>query len=148
MTTLSNPASRGSAPGELRTRVIRAADRETLDPAAPWEQPATLADLEELSTKRFERLPHRPASLAEIPPGAAAALVAIVGELPMEQVFVIPRAARSVGIDRADWVVAPTEVMAVGRDRLALWIDDPAGARVRSVIRFADITAILDRTIL
>jgi len=148
MTTPSIPTDPGPAPGELETRVIRASDRETLDPAEPWELPATPADLEDLSTKRFERLPHRPASLAEIPPGAVAALGPVVGEMPMEHVFVIPRAVRSVGIERADWVLAPTEVVAVGRDRIAVWIDDPDGPRVRAVIPFADVVAVLDRSIL
>lgn len=148
MMTQSIPTDPGPAHGEVAVRVIRAGDRETLDPAESWELPATLADLEELSTKRFERLPHRPASLAEIPPGAVAALGPVVGEMPMEHVFVIPRAARSVGAGRADWVLAPTEVVAIGRDRIAIWIDDPAGARVRAVIPFADIVAVLDRSIL
>lgn len=148
MTTPSIPTDAGPAPGEAGIRVIRAVDRETLDPAEPWELPAAQADLEELSTKRFERLPHRPASLAEIPPGAVAALGPVVGEMPMEHVFVIPRAARGVGTGRADWVLAPTEVVAVGRDRIAIWIDDPAGARVRAVIPFVDVVAVLDRSIL
>ena len=148
MTTPSTPTESGAAPGELGSRVIRASDRETLDPAEPWELQATPADLEELSTKRFERLPHRPANLAEIPAGAIDALGPVVGELPMEHVFVIPRSARSVGVDRADWVIAPTEVVATGQDRIAIWIDDPAGARVRAVIPFTDVVAVLDRTIL
>ena len=148
MTTLSFPTGPGRAPGAPATRVIRTSDRESLDPAEAWELPATTADLEELSTKRFERLPHRPASLAEIPPGAAAALGALIGEMPMEHLFVIPRVARSIGVDRADWVVSPTEVVAIGRDRIAIWLDDPAGARVRAVMPFADIVAVLDRSIL
>ncbi len=148
MTTLSIPTISGPAPGEPGTRVIRASARETLDPAERWELPATPADLEELSTRRFERLPHRPANLAEVPPGAAAALGPVVGEIPMERVFVIPRAARSVGTGRADWVTSPTEVVAIGRDRIAVWIDDPAGAHVRAMIPFTDVVAVLDRTIL
>jgi hypothetical protein len=148
MTTLSIPTGPDVPPGEPGARVIRASDRESLDPAEPWEVPATQADLEELSTKRFERLPHRPASLAEIPPGAAAALEPVVGEMPMEHVFVIPRAARSVGIERSDWVLSPTEVVAIGRDRIAVWIDEPAGPRVRAVIPFSDVVAVLDRSIL
>lgn len=148
MTTQSTPTSPGPAPGELGPRVIRASGHGTLDPAEPWELPATPADLDELSTKRFERLPHRPANLAEVPPGAAAALGPVVGEIAVEHVFVIPRAARSIGTGRADWVVAPTEVVAIGRGRIAVWIDDPAGARVRAVIPFTDVVAVLDRTIL
>ena len=66
----------------------------------------------------------------------------------MEHVFVIPRAARSLGIGRVDWVLAPTQVVAIGRDRIAIWIDDPAGPRVRAVIPYADIVAVHDRSIL
>ena len=148
MTTLSIPVDPGPTPGASEARVIRAGDRDLLDPPEPWEVPATPADLEELSTKRFERLPHRPASPVEVPPDAAAALEAVVGELVMERTFVIPRAARTVGRERADWVVTPTEVIAVGRERIATWTDDPAGARIRAVIPFGEIVAILDRTIL
>jgi hypothetical protein len=148
MTTLSNPRSPGAVPGEAGARIVRASDREILDPAEPWEAPATADDLEELSTKRFERLPHRPARAAEIPPGAAAALGEVLGEMPLEHVFVIPRSSRSIGVRRADWVVSPTEVVAIGRDRIAVWIDDPAGPRVRAVVPFADVAALLDRTIL
>ena len=148
MTTPSVPTDPRSVPGGPGSRVIRVGDRATAEPAEPWELPAHPADLEELSTKRFERLPHRPASLAEIPPGASAALAPVVGEVPMEHVFVIPRAARSLGIETADWVIVPTQVMAIGRDRIAVWIDDPAGARVRAIMPFTDIVAVLDRSIL
>ena len=45
-------------------------------------------------------------------------------------------------------MLAPTEVVAIGRDRIAIWIDDPAGARILAVIPFTDIVAVLDRSIL
>ena len=77
-----------------------------------------------------------------------AALRPVVGDVPLEHVFVIPRAARTVGIERAEWVVAPTEVVAIGEDRMAIWVDDPAGPRVRAVIPFRDVVAVLDRSIL
>ena len=148
MMTLSIPVDPGPTPGAPEARVIRAGDRDLLDPPEPWEVPAMPADLEELSTRRFERLPHRPSSLAEVPSVAVVALEPVVGDLAMEHTFVIPRAARTVGTGRADWVVTPTEVVAVGRDRIATWTDDPAGARIRAVIPFSEIVAVLDRSIL
>ena len=59
----ASPRSAGSAP----PRVVTASRREDRDPPEPWESPASEADLAELSTRRFERLPHRPASQAEVP---------------------------------------------------------------------------------
>ena len=149
MATSSTSTDPDSAPRRQEAaRIIRAGSREATDAAEPWERPATPDDLAELSTKRFERLPHRPASLADIPDAALAALRPVVGDVPLEHVFVIPRAARTVGVERAEWVVAPTEVVAIGGDRMAIWVDDPAGPRVRGVIPFRDVVAILDRTIL
>jgi hypothetical protein len=148
MSTQSIPIDPGPAPTGTEARVVRAGGRESIDPPESWEQPATPADLEELATKRFERLPHRPASPAEIPPGAFAALEPVIGEVALDHVFVIPRSTRSIGVDRVDWVVTPTEVVATGRDRIAVWIDDPAGARIRAVIPFAGIVGVLDRSVL
>jgi hypothetical protein len=148
MTTQSMSTDPGPTPHEPGTRVIPVGAREVADPAEPWELPATPDDLVELSTKRFERLPHRPASLADVPDAALTGLRRVVGDVQLEHVFVIPRAARTVGVDWARWVVAPTEVVAIGEDRMAVWIDDLAGPRVRAVIPFRDVLAILDRSIL
>lgn len=130
------------------TRIVRAAGREEDDPAEPWEVPATAEDLEELSTKRFERLPHRPASLSEVPAGALEQLASVVGAVGPDQLFVIPRSSRALGPGSAQWVLTPTEVIAVGGDKLAVWISDEGGARVRSVLAFDDVAAMLDRTVL
>lgn len=129
-------------------RVIRAVGRDEADPPEPWERPASADDLAELSTKRFERLPHRPASMAEVPAVALDHLRAVVGEVGPEQLFVIPRSARTIGIDDTRWVVSPTQVVAVGRDTVAVWIDVAGSPRVREVLPIADVVAMLDRSIL
>jgi hypothetical protein len=138
------PRSAGSAP----LRVVTASRREDRDPPEPWESPASEADLAELSTRRFERLPHRPASLAEVPPGALDDLRRDVGDLDLEQLFVIPRSSRTIGAARADWVLTPTEVIAVGSEAIGVWIDDAGGPRVRAVLPLTGVVAVLDRSVL
>ena len=102
----------GSAP----VRIVTASRREDRDPPEAWESPASEADLAELSTRRFERLPHRPASATEVPARALDALRLVVGDVGLEQLFIIPRSTRTVGSTRADWVLTPTEVIAVGSE--------------------------------
>lgn len=129
-------------------RIIRASTHGEADPAERWEVPAGEEDLKELSTRRFERLPHRPATLAEVPTGALEDLRAIVGDVGPEQLFVIPRSSRTVGPERGGWVVTRTEVIAVGAETIAIWIDDPEGPRVRASLPFDGVIAMLDRSIL
>ncbi len=148
MTTLhQDPAATGTG-GETERRVVTISGRDQLDPSEPWETPATEADIKELSTRRFERLPHRPMNSSEVPAGALDALRPVVGDVGLHQLFVIPRAARVAGTDRAAWVLSPTEVLAVGADRLAVWLNDPAGARIRANLPISEIVAVLDRTVL
>jgi hypothetical protein len=135
----------GGAPGR---RVVAITGREELDPSEPWETPATEADIKELSTRRFERLPHRPMNIREVPAGALEALRAAVGDVGLHQLFVIPRVARVAGTDQAGWVLSPTEVLAVGADRLAVWLNDPAGPRIRATLPLNEVVALLDRTVL
>jgi hypothetical protein len=150
MTSIGQPRSDISAVavGPSGGRVVRAAGRDEPDPPEPWELPAAEEDLKELSTKRFERLPHRPASLTEVPAGAVDDLRAVVGEVGPEQLFVIPRSSRTVGSESAGWVLTPTEVIAVGSGTIAIWIDDAGGPRVRAVVPVADVVAVLDRSVL
>jgi hypothetical protein len=129
-------------------RTIRARTHDQLDPAEPWERPADQEVLRELSTRRFERLPHRPATMAEVPDGALADLKDIVGDVGLERLFVIPRSSRMAGPEHGHWVETAPEVVAVGADTIAIWIRDADGARIRATIRFDDVVAILDRTIL
>lgn len=150
MTNIGQPRSGNPdmTMGPAVGRVLRAAGRDEPDPPEPWELPASDADLAELSTKRFERLPHRPASLAEVPAGALDDLRPVVGEVGPEQLFVIPRSSRTVGPENAQWVLTPTEVVAVGQSTVAIWISDADGARVRAVLPVADVVGVLDRSVL
>ena len=134
--------------GSGGVRVIRANRHGEHDPAEPWELPAGEEDLRELATRRFERLPHRPATLAEVPTGAIEDLRDVVGEVGLEQLFVIPRSSRTIGAERGQWVLTPAEVVAVGADTLAVWIDDADGPHLRATLPFADVVAMLDRSVL
>ena len=130
-------------------RSVHVIGRDEEDPAEPWEQPASSDELTELSTRRFERLPHRPANLGEVPEGALDDLRPVLGDLRLDQLFIIPRTTRMVGATAgAHWVVTPTEVLAVGSDRLAVWINDDDGPRIRATIPFSEVVAVSDRTIL
>lgn len=150
MTTIGQPRTGNSdmTLGPTANKVIHAAGRDEADPPEPWELTASEADLAELSTKRFERLPHRPASLAEVPAGAIDDLRPVVGEVGPENLFVIPRSSRTVGPGSAQWVLTPTEVVAVGQDIIAIWIDDADGPRVRAVLPVGDVVGVLDRSVL
>ncbi len=135
--------------GTTPVRSIHLIGKDEDDPAEPWELPASPDELTELSTRRFERLPHRPANPDEVPRGALDDLRPVLGDLTLEQLFVIPRSTRVVGATAgARWVVTPTEVLAVGAGRLAVWIDDANGPRIRASMPFEDVIAISDRTIL
>jgi hypothetical protein len=61
---------------------------------------------------------------------------------------VIPRAIRHTGIDRQGSVVTPVQVVAVGESSLAVWMDDGTGPRIRALVPFPEVAAILDRNIL
>jgi hypothetical protein len=148
VTTLHRDQTAARAGGEPGLRVVTITGREELDPAEPWETPATEADIKELSTRRFERLPHRPMNIREVPAGALDALRSVVGEVGLHQLFVIPRVARVAGTDQAGWVLSPTEVLAVGAERLAVWLNDPAGPRIRADLPLSEVVAMLDRTVL
>jgi hypothetical protein len=113
-----------------------------------WELPATDADTEDTRERSFERLPHRPASAAEIPGSAMDDLQRALGEIGLEQLFVIPRAPRPVGAHRNAWVVTPTQVVAVANGFLAVWVDDGPTPRIRARVPYEDVAAILDRNIL
>lgn len=148
MTTLHQDPTAAAIGDGAGLRIVSFRGREELDPAEPWESPATDDDIRELSTRRFERLPHRPMNIREVPAGALDALRAVVGDVGLDKLFVIPRVARVAGTDRAGWVLSPTEVLAVGAEQLAVWLNDPAGPRIRASLAVSDVVAILDRTVL
>lgn len=148
VTTLHQDPTAAGIEGAPELRVVTITGREELDPSEPWETPATEADIKELSTRRFERLPHRPMNIREVPAGALEALRPVVGDVGLHQLFVIPRVARVAGTDQAGWVLSPTEVLAVGADRLAVWLNDPEGPRIRANLPLSEVVALLDRTVL
>ncbi len=132
----------------LPVRVVDATMVAAGDLPESWELPATAADTEDTRDRSFERLPHRPASVAEVPGSAMADLRGAVGELGLEQLFVIPRMPRPVGAHRNAWVVTPTQVVAVANGFIAVWLDDGPGPRIRAMVPYADVAAIMDRNIL
>ena len=148
MTTLHQDRSAAGIGDESGLRIVTVLGRDQLDPSEPWETPATESDIKELSTRRFERLPHRPMNISEVPAGALDALRPVVGEVGLDQLFVIPRVARVAGTDQPGWVLSPTEVLAVGAERLAVWLNDPAGPRIRADLPLSEVVALLDRTVL
>lgn len=128
--------------------VVDTTHQAEVDPPGPWERPATPEEIQDRDARHFERLPHRPASLAAVPEGALEALRDAVGEIGLTQLFVIPATVRGVGTTRDAWVATRTEVLAVGADTIAVWIDDPDGPGVRATLPFASVAGILDRNIL
>jgi hypothetical protein len=149
---MSSQQSREQRPDPFRepapVRVVDATMVAAGDLPESWELPATDADTEDRRDRSFERLPHRPASAAEIPGNALDDLQRSLGEIGLEQLFVIPRAPRPVGAHRNAWVVTPTQVVAVANGFIGVWVDEAPGPRIRARVPYADVAAILDRNLL
>lgn len=146
--TSSTPQEASPGMPDREPYVVDTTHHAEADPVGRWERLATDEEIRGRNERHFERLPHRPASLAAVPAGALDALRASVGELSSTQLFVVPNTVRGVGVANDAWVATRTEVVAVGVDTIAVWIDDPAGPRVRAMLPFTSVTAILDRDIL
>ena len=146
--TSSSPRGSSAATPADEPYVVDTTHLVEADPPGPWERPATEDEVRNRDARHFERLPHRPASLAAVPAGALDALRAVVGEVGLTQLFVVPETVRGIGTTRDEWVATRTEVMAVGNDTIAVWIDDPEQPGVRAAMPFASVAAILDRSIL
>jgi hypothetical protein len=128
-------------------RLLNRDDDAVLDPPEPWEGPGDEEDLRAYTARRLAAYAHRPRSPKDVPAGALEALNAVLGKLTGEDLIIVPRTPRPVGVGPDLWVVTPTSVLAVGERALALWVDRP-GPGIVAVIPFDEVAAIVDRTIL
>jgi hypothetical protein len=125
----------------LRTAPVRSA---ISDPAEPWEIAVPAKD-HHIVNQMLHGRPFRPTTPAEVPEAASAALAYACGPLPLERLYIIPRASRLVS--QHSCVITPASVLGFGENVVGLWIDDGAAGRLVA-IPVERLLAIDNRTIL
>lgn len=90
--------------------------------------------------------PHAPRRAEDIPSGALESLSESCGIEGLRQVFLIPRAVRSIGW-RDQKVISPNSVLAIGSRAVGLWTEKPEPG-VKVMIPLKKLSAIEDVTIL
>jgi hypothetical protein len=123
--------------GSLRERF----HEPQLDPPEPWERPVE----SEIGTRRGRGLgghPYAPLRWEDVPQGAAEALEAACGAWRLDQLFVIPASGRRLVGRRDRWVAAPTQVLGLADEGVALWVDTEPEPRVIAAIALDELAAI------
>jgi hypothetical protein len=118
------------------------------DPPDPWEQRIRADQVARVSGGGPAGHPYRPSRWQDVPVGAVDALDAASGARRLEQFFVIPAGCRPTGLRRARHVATPTQVLALGDDAIALWVDSAQPPAVRARIALEALAAIDDRQVL
>jgi len=148
VTGRARPARREGSPRPLWRRLTSSTRDDRGDPAEPWETAVSAEQAARIGSPGVRGRPHRPARFDEVPAGAADALEEVCGDLSLHQLFVVPRTARWTDPSGKRCVATPTEVVALGDRVVAMWVDDPAGARVRVVVPVGRLAAIVKRNVL
>jgi len=84
----------------------------------------------------------RPSGADQLPPGAHAALSAAVGRCSLQDLLIVPSAARSCGWLRHRFVYTPPCVLGAGDRAVALWVQAPPEPGIRAVVPLGEIAAI------
>jgi len=84
----------------------------------------------------------RPSGADQLPPGAHAALSAAVGRCSLQDLLIVPSAARSCGWLRHRFVYTPPCVLGVGERAVALWVQAPPEPGIRALVPLGEIAAI------
>jgi len=92
--------------------------------------------------------PYRPVTLRDVPPAAVADLRGAIGEPVAERLFVLPSSRRTVDGSGNAWVTTPTQVIGVGADALALWVDEGMSRGVKARIPFDEVLVVMDLNVL
>jgi hypothetical protein len=122
------------------SRIAQPLRHDVDDAPECWESPVDA----EIATRSVCGLPNRPyAPLAweEVPDGAAGALERACGAWRLDQLFVIPPAARPAARG-TDWLWAPTQVLGLADRGVALWVDTEPVPGVQLVVALDDLAAI------
>ena len=84
----------------------------------------------------------RPSGADQLPPGAHAALSAAVGRCSLQDLLIVPSAARSCGWLRHRFVYTPPCVLGAGDRAVALWVQAPPEPGIRALVPLGEIAAI------
>ncbi len=84
----------------------------------------------------------RPAGVNQLPPGAVAALDAAIGRYSLQDLLIVPGAARSCGWLRHRFVYTPPCVLGVGERAVALWVQALPAPGIRAMVPLGEIAAI------
>ena len=142
---------RGSAPPEAARpgeRIIDATDTRRVDPPDRWERPMDRRLLPSLQGEGMRGHPYRPVTLRDVPPAAVEDLRGSLGEVDAERLFVLPSSRRTVDRGGNAWVTTPTRVIGMGAAAIALWVDDGTLPGTRAQIRFDDVLAVMDLSVM
>ena len=111
-----------------------------------WEQ-AFGADLRpHLISAGLPDAPMPPSGLDRLPPGARAALNEGIGRYGLEDLLILPCAARHASLLRRRFVYTPLCVLGVGERAVALWVQAPPEPGIRVMVPFGEIAAIRRHT--
>ena len=84
----------------------------------------------------------RPSGADQLPPGAHAALSGAIGRCGLQDLLIVPSAARSCGWLRHRFVYTPPCVLGVGERAAALWVQALPEPGIRALVPFGEIAAI------
>jgi len=84
----------------------------------------------------------RPSGVTQLPPGADTGLSAAIGRYGLEDLLLVPGAARSCGWLRHRFVYTPPCVLGAGDRAVALWVQAPPEPGIRAVVPLGEIAAI------
>jgi hypothetical protein len=90
--------------------------------------------------------PWPPSNVNHLPPGAHADLSAGIGRYGLEDLLIMPSAARSYRWLRRRFIYTPLCVLGVGERAVALWVQAPPEPGIRAMVPLGEIAAISRQT--
>jgi hypothetical protein len=84
----------------------------------------------------------RPSGVDQLAPGAHAALSEAIGRCSLQDLLIVPGAARGCGWLRHRFVFTPPCVLGVGERAVALWVQAPPEPGIRALVPLGEIAAI------
>jgi hypothetical protein len=111
------------------------------DPPEPWEQQGERAP-DASPAPGFAAHPYVPARWTDVPSGAFEALESACGAWRLDQLFVVPTAARSVVDDPEAWITTPAQVVGLAEERVAHWIDADPQPHIAAALALDELAAI------
>ncbi|WP_020502513.1 hypothetical protein [Sciscionella marina] len=117
----------------------RATNRDSAIALLPWEIGLDASTVKLLRAFQVSVPPYLPSTWSAAPGDAVAALRELVDVRYPQQLLVAPADLARVG---RDWVLTPTQVLGIGKNGVALWVDDLPYERVAAAFAYPQITAV------